>query len=258
MRAHVRALGKTLWLRSEYGEVEFVIVIDAVQAGPWEPNNPRWMATVLHELFHVLLDGHYIANRGAEEYTAVADTRERLLHRWAKGLLDEFAADRLVDHLVRSRLTNSAGKPWSLRELEEARGVDWVGALLDGLGQMPDALDDKISQFRNWRMGIDELCVAVIPEINDILNLLVHTASLYIDTERWPDILSAIEDTTTSRRFLRHHLKSILDQLENPDLPFDESVKTVECAVEGIFLNCGLGFRTVAGGLYISVDAPSP
>ena len=258
VRAHVRAFGKTVWVRSEHGYLEFVVIIDASQTGPWKPNNPRWRTTVLHELFHVLLDGRYLVSRGEEEYTAVADTRERWLHRWARRLLDEFAVNRLVDHLVRSLLMKDDGQPWSLRELEEAQEVDWVPALLDELNQMPEALDDKIWQFRTRRIGIDELAEAVIPEINDLLTLLAHTASLYMDAGRWTDIVKDIEDTKMSRRFLGEHLDSILGALGNPEGSFDESARIVERAVEGIFGNCGLRFRTVPEGVYISVGAPSP
>lgn len=258
VREHVRAFGKTVWTRSQRGDLEFAVIVDAGQVGSWEPNNPRWFTTVIHELFHVLLNGRHLLSRGEENYTAVATTREQLLHRWATRLLDEFAVDRLVDHLARSLVRRDDGDPWSLRELEEAQGVDWVQALLDGLNQMPEALDDNIWRYRTSRMTIDELAVAVIPKVNDLLTLLAHTASIYMDTERWSDIVKDIRETKTARRFLGQHLDSILGALDNPELPFDESLQIVERAVEGVFRNCGLGFQTVPEGVYISVDAPSP
>ena len=189
VREHVRAFGKTVWTRSQRGDLEFAVIVDAGQVGSWEPNNPRWFTTVLHELFHVLLNGRHLLSRGEEDYTAVAATREQLLHRWATRLFDEFAVDRLVDHLVRSRVRKGDGQPSSLRELEEAQGVGWVQALLDGLNQMPEALDDEICRFRTKRMPIDELAAVVIPKVNDLLTLLAHTTSIYMDTERWPDIV---------------------------------------------------------------------
>jgi hypothetical protein len=256
-RHNVQAIGKTIWIRSQQGGLGFEVIIDANQIGAWGLNNPRCLTTVLHELIHVLYEGRHLERLGEEEYTAGLNTRERWLSGWANLILDEFDVDRFVDALVVRLATKDDGRPWSLRELEEAQGVDWIQGLLDGLNKMPRVLEEKVWRFRTWQMGIDDLAEAVIPAIKDILILLSHTASMYMETELWPDILQRIKKTDASRRFLGEHLDTILGQLDDAQMPFEESVQIVTRAVEGIFQNCGLSLKTVPEGVYISVDAPS-
>ncbi len=172
-------------------------------------------------------------------------------------LLDEFDVDRLVDDLVGGLAKKDDGQPWSLRELDEAQGVDWVQGLLNGLHQMPRSIEEKVWQFRIRQMGVDDLTTAVIPHIRDLIRLLSHTASRYMGTELWPNIVEQIKETDASQRFFKEHLDTILGQLDDAQLPFEESVQIVAHAVEGIFHNCGLSFQTVPEGVYISVDTPS-
>ena len=202
-RKNVRAIGKTLWMRSEQGDISFAVIIDAKQIGPWGLKNPRCLTTVLHELIHVVYEERHLKRLGEEEYVADADTRERLLDGWATLLLDEFDVDRLVDGLVGVLAKKDDGLPWSLRELDEARGVDWVKGLLDGLYQMPSSIEEKVWQFRTKRAGIDYLAMEVIPDVKDILRLLSHTASRYAGTESWPNIVEQIKKTDAYRRFFK-------------------------------------------------------
>ena len=195
VRSHVRAIGKTLWIRSQHGDLKFAVVIDANQMGSWRFNNARCLTTVLHELSHILCEERHLQRLGEEEYTAFADTRERLLDGWASMLLDEFDVDRLVDALLRGLATTSEGRPWSLQELEEAQGADWIQGLRAGLHQMPDFVDEKVWEFRTGRIGIDDLATVVVPNIRDVLVLLSHTASMYMGTERWPGIVKDIKET---------------------------------------------------------------
>ena len=256
-RRYAHAIGKTLRTRSEQGTLGFAVIIDAKQIGPWGLNNPRCLTTVLHELIHVLLEVRHVERLGEEEYTAHANTRERLLDGWACLLLDEFDADRLVDALVGGLAKKDDGQPWSLRELDRAQGLDWVKSLLKALNQMPGTLDEEVLSFRTRQMGIDELAVTVIPNISDLLRLLSHTTARYIGTELWPSIVEQVKATDFSQRFLKEHLDTILARLADGSLPLEESVQIVAHAVEGIFHNCGLSFQTVPEGVYISVDAPS-
>ena len=226
--------------------------------GSWRFNNARCLTTVLHELSHILCEERHLQRLGEEEYTAFADTRERLLDGWASMLLDEFDVDRLVDALLRGLATTSEGRPWSLQELEEAQGADWIQGLRAGLHQMPDFVDEKVWEFRTGRIGIDDLATVVVPNIRDVLVLLSHTASMYMGTERWPGIVKDIKETGASQRLLKEHLDTILCQFSDTELPLEKSIQIVSHAIEGILDNCGLGFETVPEGVYISVDAPSP
>ena len=82
-RQHAQAIGKTLWTRSQQGELGFVVLIDAKLIGSWDLKNPLCLTTVLHELVHVLYEERRLQRLGEDEYTAVADTRERWLDGWA-------------------------------------------------------------------------------------------------------------------------------------------------------------------------------
>ena len=256
-RRNAHAIGKTLWTRSQQGELSFAVIIDAKQIGSWGLDNPRCLTTVLHEMIHVLYEERHLHRLGEEEYVADPDTRERLLDACATLLLDEFDVDRRVDALVGVLAKKEDGQPWSLAEMDEAQGVDWVQGLLDGLQEMPGFIEEKVSRFRTRQMGIDDPSIAVIPYLKDLLRLLSHTASRYMGTERWPNIVEQIKRTDAAHRFFKGHIDTILMQLDDPELPFQESVQITAHAVEGIFRNCGLSFQTVPEGVYISVNAPS-
>ena len=256
-RRNAHAIGKTLWTRSEQGDLSFVVIIDASQIGPWALSNSRCLITVLHELIHVLREERHLERLGEEEYTANGDTREQWLDGWACLLLDEFDVDRLVDVIVGGLAKKEDGQPWSLRELDEAQGLDWVHGLLESLGRLPQFVDEEVWQYRTRQMGIDDLAMSVIPYIKDLLRLLSHTAARYMGTDLWPDIVERIKETDASKRFVREHLDTILAHFDDAQSPLEESIQAVGQAVEGIFHNCGLGFRTDPQGVYISVSEPS-
>ena len=256
-RRNAHAIGKTLWTRSQQGVLGFVVIIDARQIGPWGLNNSRCLTTVLHELIHVVREERHIERLGEEEYTADGDTKERWLDGWACLLLDEFDVDRLVDVMVGGLAAKEDGQPWSLRELDEFQGLDWVHGLLDSLDRLPRFVDEEVWMFRTRQMGIDDLSMSVIPYIKDLLRLLSHTAARYLGTDLWPDIVERIGGTDASQRFLKEHLETILAHFDDAQSPLEESLQNVGQAVEGIFHNCGLEFQTVPEGVYISVREPS-
>ncbi len=122
---------------------------------------------------------------------------------------------------------------------------------------MPHFLEEKVWEFQTRQIGIDDFARVVLPGIKDILVVLSHTASMYMGTERWLDIIKDIKETEASERFLAEHLDTLLGQFGDPELPLEKSVQVVSHAIEGIFRNCGLGFQTIPEGVYISVEAPS-
>ena len=256
-RRNAHAIAKTLWVHSEQGDIGFVVIVDASQIGQWALNNSRCLTTVLHELVHVLREERHLERLGEEEYTADGDTRERWLDGWACLVLDEFDVDRLVDAIVGGVAKKDDGQPWSLRELDDAQGVDWVHGLLDTLGRLPGFIDEEVWRYRTRRIGIDDLAMSVIPFIRDLLRLLSHTAARYLRDDLWPDIVERVKETDASRRFLKEHLDTILAHFDDAQSPLEESVQAVGQAVEEIFRNCGLAFRTVPKGVYISVSEPS-
>ena len=257
-RGHAQAIGKTLWTRSDQGNLEFAVVIDARQVDSWELTNARCLTTLLHELSHVLFEDRHVQRLGEEEYTTSADTRERCLDRWASAVLDEFDVDRMVDALLQGLTETGEGRTWSLPELEEEQGIDWVEGLRTALLQLPSLVDEKVWDYRVGLMEIEELAFEVIPEVKDVLILLSHTAAMYLGTIRWADVLTDIRKTETAQRFLKEHLDAILGQLSGAELPLEETIQVLAVAIEGIFRNCGLTFRTVPEGLYIAVGPPSP
>ena len=59
-RNNAHAIGKTLWIRSQQGDLSFAVIIDAKQIGSWGLKNPRCLTTVLHELIHVLYEERHL------------------------------------------------------------------------------------------------------------------------------------------------------------------------------------------------------
>ena len=256
-RNNVCAIGKTLPTRSKQGEFRFTVLIDGNSVVPWSIGNPWCLTTVLHEFFHVVYEGRQVKGLGEEEDSANGDYRESLLNGLASSLLNENYVDCSVDAIVREIATKENGEPYSLLELEEAKGSDWVTGLLHALDQMPKFVDEKILKYQIRKITIDELAEEVIPNVKDILILLSHTSSVLIGTKRWPGILEQIRDSEAYQRFLTVHLEKILSQFDVDRLPFEASIQLVADAVEGIFQNCGLTFRNHPEGLYINVDTPS-
>ena len=256
-RDYVQAIAKTLWFRSEDGDLGIAVFIDADQIGRWNLRDAQCLITVLHELGHVVYEGRHVERLGDEEYTADGYTRERWLDRWASRLLDEFSVDRLVDTQVRGLAAKDDGQPWSLQELDEAQGVDWVNHLLDALTTMPEDVSAMKRRFHTKQIDIEKLAAVMTSSVVDRLIVLSHTAARYMETDGWPEIVERLKRTEGSKRLLREHLDAILGQLAHSQLPFEESVDLVAEAVEGIFRYCGLSFKTLPEGVYISVDAPS-
>ena len=116
---------------------------------------------------------------------------------------------------------------------------------------------DRQGQYRIGQIDIQRLADGVIPYVNDLLTLAVHTASLYMGTDDCQGIEERIKETDSFNRFLKGHLETILNQLDGSRPPLEESMQIVASAVEGVFQNCGLSFKTVPEGLYIAVGAPS-
>ena len=164
-RETVQAVGKTIWERSPEGDIGFSVVINTNAIGCWSPKNAHCLITLLHELCHVIYEAQHIERLGLEEYTAIEDTKERLLDRWATSILDEFDVDRDVDKIIQTIVSKGNGQPLSLRELDESQGIDWANGLFGGLEKLPLFLDENIWKFRFRQVGIDELAATVIPTL---------------------------------------------------------------------------------------------
>lgn len=258
IRDNVQAYGKTMWTGSSAEETGFAVLVDATFLNPWSLNNPACLPTLLHELFHVIQESIRLERLGYEEYFASADTAERLLDAWANRVVDEFDIDRLVDRTIQAVATGGDGQRLSLLELHEALNVDWVGGLTDVFNKAPRFVDECVRRYMIRGIDIDRLASELIPYINDVIILLVHTASLYMGTDRWADIRSDIEDTECYRRFFGEHGASMLRQLHDDRGTFEDRHEIAREALESVFRHCGLSFKTMPEGLYIGVAAPSP
>ena len=253
----VQAIAKTIWVRAERGEIRFVVVIDSLSIGPCRLDNPHFLATVLHELGHVLREEAHLRRLGEERFVTPATTREAWLSRWATTVVDEFDVDRFVDSLLGVVATTAEGQPLSLRYIEDSEGVDWVHTLLKGLGSLPENVDSSVRGYQTRQMGVEDLAEALIPEVREVLTVLSHTAAYYMGTERWHGIADDISESEAASRFLRQHLHAILAQLGDRDSSLEDRIRLVSQAIEGVFSNCGLRFETVPEGVYIAVTSPA-
>ena len=257
VRANVHAIARTCLVRSENEGLAFAVVIDADHIRPWNSSNPRCLATVFHELFHVLFETHYLEIMGPDEYLAADDTKARLLARKARLLIDEFQADIKVDQVISAFFQKEDGQPLSLRELDEATGVYWGYALMERLIEMPLFIDERVQALRIGQTGIEDFYNELVPYVIDTLTLLVHTAGSYLKTDQWQVLLDSFRETEACRRFMKGHLDAILVHLVDSEFLSYVQVPSLMNAVEGIFLNCGIGFKTMPEGLYVSVTRPS-
>lgn len=240
LRDNVQAFGKTIWVQSQEGSIRFVVLVDASFVIPWSLNNPWCFVGLLHEFVHVVLEARAIQRVGKERYAEIDNTRERYLDGLSTSLIDEYQVDLYVDAIVRKFCTKDNGEPWSLRELEEVRGLDWIGALKTALEEMPRRIDDIVGRYRVGKADHDELSYRVHSIVRDLLILFSHTCAMYFETDSWPYIIEEFETTEASQRFLADNVKRILDALVNSELPFEAAVQTVGHSIEDIFRCCGL------------------
>ena len=255
-RDNVLAYGKTIGVHSQQEGYGFIVLVDANLIGQWSLTNPWCLVVILHELSHVLFEGRALKRLGEKRYIGLEHTRESMLEGMARSLIDEYDVDRLVNEFVKTICTKDNGQPWSLREIEEGKGLHWVETLVTALKELPRSIDDVVLKYRTGRISIDYLGTRAVSVVKDFLILLSHTAAMYIDSESWPAIGGRLESSEASRRFLKDHIKTILDELTHPSLPFELSLKNVAHAIEEIFRHCGIRFKTVPEGMYIAVDWP--
>ena len=255
-RDNVLAYGTTIWVHSQQEGHGFIVLVDANLIGPWSLTNPWCLVVILHELSHVLYEARALKRLGEEGYMKLEQSRESLLEGMAKSLIDEYDVDCLVNEFVKKIATKDNGQPWSLREIEEAKGLNWVETLITALEEMPPRIEDIVMRYRTRRISIDCLEKRGVSVVQDFLILLSHTAAMYMDSENWPAIFERLGSTEASRRFLKDHVRTILDELTHPTLPFETSLQNVAHAIEDVFRHCGITFKTVPEGMYIAVDLP--
>ena len=83
-------------------------------------------------------------------------SREAWLDSCAETILDEYDVDCEVDAFMGSVYKKPDGSDWSLRELEEAYRMDWVGGLVNGLNRMPSVIEDEIRAYQADRITIND------------------------------------------------------------------------------------------------------
>ncbi len=257
-RESVHAIGKTLCIQSQEDSFGFAVVVDTTPFGTFGKNNPWHITTLLHELIHVIFEGQHLQSLGEGLYLAETDTAEGLLSRWARRLLDEYDVNREVDSIVKALYKKENGESFSLPEFEAIKGIDWVSGLLSALNKMPPVIDDTVVKFQTKEIDIDELCATMLPYLKDLLTLIIHTASILLETESWPANFEQIKQTEAYKRFFKGHLDTMLDQFNDDSTPFVDSETDVKVSVEKIIGNCGLTLETTSQGVYIGVKSPSP
>ena len=256
-RELVHAIGKTLCIHSQEEGIGFAILIDTTELGTLDNTNGWFLTTIVHELIHVIFEGEHLQWRGHNEYLAPSETAEQLLRGWAKSILDEFDVDQYVDVIVEMVAKNDKGEPFSLLELEEAKGMDWANGTLSALQKMPSLVDKNVEKYKTGQMNLHEFLAIVMPCIKDLLILITHTASIYRESASWQGIVEQIQATEAYERFLNEHLESILGQLNPEQIQYKSALAVVMGHVEKILENCGLTLKTCPQGLYVGVTWPA-
>lgn len=257
-RDDVFAYAKTLWVLSQDGEVEFVVLIDLRFICPWNLNSPWFLVAVLHELGHVVFEAQALKRLGQEEYLTSELTRESLLRSLSKTTIDEFRVDRLVDLLLKSYFTDDTGNPYSLHRIEEeVKAMDWAGSLMSALQKLPQRIDGVVCSYKTRKIGLEELLDKAPSLVQDVLVLFSHTCALYLGTDSWSCIDERLKETEAARRFLGGHFEAIAEALLSDDLTIEESLGIVALAIENIFRSCGLTFEDTPEGLYTAVNWPA-
>ena len=257
-RDDVFAYAKTLWVLSQDGEVEFVVLIDLSFIYPWNLNSPWFLVAVLHELGHVVYEAQALERLGQEEYLTSELTRESFLRSLSKTIIDEFRVDRLVDWLLKRFFTDDTGNPYSLHKMEEeVKAMDWAGSLMCALEKLPQRIDEMVSSYKTGHMGLREFLEKARSLVKDVLVLFSHTCALYLGTDSWSDIDERLKETEAARRFLGGHIEAIAEALLSDDLTIEEKLEVVAFAIENIFGSCGLSFEDTPEGLYTAVNWPA-
>ncbi len=249
------AIGRTL--RSVTDEaITFTVVIDGGQFGGWEDSEkPARVEIFFHEFIHAWLEAKRFARTGKEGFIIDTHTVEGVLLSLAL-TRDEYIADSYADEICKRLLTDEENRAVGLAKLNEARGIDYEATFIKLVSGMDDFVKRNMGDFRGQRKSAGQMWHDVGDYIEEILTVFAHLAGSREKEADWGEVKQRIAAPEPYTKYLAGHLKKIYTEWINYFLDgYDEakSLDTISREIEAILRGCGLEFRNVKGGIYVTV-----
>jgi hypothetical protein len=250
-----KAIGKTI-RRVDDGGITFNIVLDGGFLGGWEDGaRPARIELIFHELFHAWLDKKRFGRMGPAGFRNDYLTIEGVCFSLAL-IRDEYLVDCYLDEVCRRFLTGDGQGPIGLKQLNLARGIDYRDEYLKLLADMPGVIDGAVAQGKAGRKTIAEVWHTVHDYVEEVLTTFAHLAAGQEKEPDWMDIQKMIAETQAHQKYLAGHTRVIYTEWINYfSETYDESssLGIISKEIGEIFHACGLSFKNVPEGIYISI-----
>jgi hypothetical protein len=250
-----KAIGKTVRALNDKG-ISFNIVLDGGYTGKWEDDaRPARIELIFHELFHAWLDKKRFDRMGQAGFKNDYLTIEGVCYGLAL-IRDEYLVDCYLDEVCRRFLIGDDKVPIGLKQLNLVRGIDYRDEYLNLLADMPGVIDTVINDVKAGRKTIAKAWRTIHDYVEEILTTFAHLAAGQEKEPDWKDIQKSITETPAHQKYLAGHTRVIYTEWLNFfSENYDEvaSLEIIRKEIQEIFHACGLNFRNVAEGIFISL-----
>jgi len=237
--------------------ISFNIVLDGGYLGGWEDDaKPARIEIIFHELFHAWLDQKRFSRMGPAGFKNDYLTIEGVCYGLAL-IRDEYLVDCYLDEVCRHFLTGEGKGPIGLKQLNLARGINYRDEYLKLMADMPGVIDGAVAQGKTGRKSIAEVWHTVHDYVEEILTTFAHLAAGQEKEPDWQDIQKTITETPAHQKYLAGHTRVIYTEWVNYfSETYDEAVslEIIGKEIREIFHACGLRFKNVPDGIYITLD----
>jgi hypothetical protein len=250
-----RAIGKTLNAITN-NEISHIVIMDGTYIGNWEDNEKATRFELfLHEFIHAYLNSNRFRTMGTDGLNNDFLTIEGVCFQLAL-TRDEYIVDSYLDVLCKKFLTGGDKQPLSLHRLNLARGIDYLDTYINILDKFPVTVKENTAAFKNHEKSMNDVWNILSSYIEELLTVFAHLAGSREKEADWDSIKKKMSGTEAHKKYLSGRIKAIYTEWVNYFLEnYDEvkSLNIIRDEIQGIFQNCGLGFKNVADGIYMTI-----
>jgi hypothetical protein len=256
-RYSVKAVGKILH-NIENNNISFIVIIDGKYIGNWQNNEKATRFEIfLHEFVHAFLMKKRFKRMGVDGFRNDYSTIEGTCFSLALSR-DEYVVDSYMDILCKKFLTDINKEPLGLKRLNLERGINYLDTFMQLLNDMPNFVRTHIMEFKTHKKNISEFWNIQCSFVDELLTVFAHLAGSQDKEEDWENVSKTISNTEAYKTFLVGHLKNIYLEWINFFMDGYDEVKSLEVIrneIKEIFHHCGLNFKNVDKGIYITVNS---
>mgnify|MGYP001373218972 CR=1 FL=1 len=254
-RRSVKAVGKTVH-NIAGNDISFTVVIDGKYIGNWEDDEKAARFEIFyHEFIHAYLSKKRFINLGADGFRNDYRTIEGVCFSLAL-TRDEYIVDSYLDVMCKKSLTGADNEPLGLKKLNLGRGINYPDIFMQLLADMPDIIGKIISEYQAGKTSVGVMWNRLCAFVEEILTIFAHLAGSQDNEADWDTVKQRISDSEPYKKYLAGHIKKIyLEWIAYFGENYDEakSLEIIQNEIMEIFHNCGLKFKNVAKGIFITI-----